>query len=325
LKTPYDNHTPDFRSLFESAPGLYLVLNPELKIVAVSNAYLNATRTKRNDIMGRGIFDVFPDNPDDPTASGVGNLRASLNRVLQTQAPDAMAVQQYDIQKPDGKFEEKYWSPLNTPVLNEKNEVTYIIHRVEDVTEFIRLKQQGNEQSKLTEELRSKADEMETEIFRRAQQIQEANTKLRESEKIKSEFFANVSHELRTPLSLILAPLETILSGKSGKPDEQQSRLLYIIHNNAIRLLQLVNGLLDFSKLEAGKMKVHRESTDLEAVFKMVLNDFDSILRGKKVQLSSYMNFMHKYVMLDRYMLERICSICFRMQLSLRPMTARCT
>src|SRR4051812_3027155 len=59
---------PDFRTLFESAPGSYLVLTPDLVIVAASDAYLRATMTNRGEILGRSIFDVFPDNPDDPTA-----------------------------------------------------------------------------------------------------------------------------------------------------------------------------------------------------------------------------------------------------------------
>jgi PAS domain-containing protein len=57
---------PDFRALFEAAPGSYLVLDPGLRVVAVSDAYLRATMTEREAIAGRGIFDVFPDNPDDP-------------------------------------------------------------------------------------------------------------------------------------------------------------------------------------------------------------------------------------------------------------------
>jgi hypothetical protein len=77
--------------LFEAAPGLYLVLTPNLKIAAVSDAYLRATMTRRQAILGRGIFEVFPDNPDDPTASGVRNLSASLERVLRDKVPDAMA------------------------------------------------------------------------------------------------------------------------------------------------------------------------------------------------------------------------------------------
>ena len=102
--------TPNFQALFESAPGLYLVLTPDLNIVAVSDAYLRATMTKREEILGRGIFDVFPDNPDDPSATGVRNLRTSLERVLKGKARDTMAVQKYDIRKPEsegGGFEER--------------------------------------------------------------------------------------------------------------------------------------------------------------------------------------------------------------------------
>lgn len=173
---------PDFRALFESTPGLYLVLTPALMIVAVSEAYLRATMTSREEILGRHLFDVFPDNPDDPTATGVSNLSASLTRVLQHRVPDAMAVQKYDIRRPEseeGGFEERYWSPVNSPLLDKSGNVAYIIHRVEDVTEFIRLKQAGSEQHRITEELRMRAAEMETEIFRRAQQIQEVNSRLR--------------------------------------------------------------------------------------------------------------------------------------------------
>ncbi len=173
---------PDFRALFESAPGLYLVLTPSFMIVAVSDAYLQATMTKRGEILGRHLFEVFPDNPDDPAATGVSNLRASLDRVLQHRAPDTMAVQKYDIRRPEsegGGFEERYWSPVNSPVMGANGEVAYIIHRVEDVTEFIRLKQAGSEQNRITDELRTRAAEMEAEIFKRAQQIQEANNRLR--------------------------------------------------------------------------------------------------------------------------------------------------
>jgi signal transduction histidine kinase/CheY-like chemotaxis protein len=173
---------PDFRVLFESAPGSYLVLSPDFTIVAVSDAYLRATMTERAAIVGRGLFEVFPDNPADPAATGVSNLRASLARVLDLRRPDAMAVQKYDIRRPEaegGGFEERYWSPVNSPVLGLGGRVAYIIHRVEDVTEFVRLKEAETQQHRLAEELKSRTGAMETEIYRRAQEIQEANAQLR--------------------------------------------------------------------------------------------------------------------------------------------------
>jgi len=183
LRPDPQHQPPNFRVLFESAPGLYLVLTPDFTIVAVSDAYLEATMTRRGEIVGRALFDVFPDNPDDPAATGVANLRASLDRVLTSRRSDAMAVQKYDIRRPDsegGGFEERHWSPVNSPVLGPGCELVYIIHRVEDVTEFVRLKQQGSEQHRITEELRSQAGRMEAEVFRRAQEIQEANRQLRD-------------------------------------------------------------------------------------------------------------------------------------------------
>src|ERR1700722_10165611 len=95
--------SPDFRLLFESVPGLYLVLEPDFTIVAVSDAYLRATMTQREKLIGLGIFEAFPDNPDDPAATGVSNLRASLERVIQSGIADVMAVQKYDIRRPESE------------------------------------------------------------------------------------------------------------------------------------------------------------------------------------------------------------------------------
>ena len=72
----------DFKVLFESAPGLYLVLHPDLTIAAVSDAYVQATMTKRHEIVGRHVFDVFPNNPEDVTADGEFKITASFNTVL---------------------------------------------------------------------------------------------------------------------------------------------------------------------------------------------------------------------------------------------------
>ncbi|MBN8851051.1 MAG: hypothetical protein BGO55_28875 [Sphingobacteriales bacterium 50-39] len=299
----------NFRTLFESAPDHYLVLSPELKIVAASDAYLRATLTKREDIAGKHVFEVFPDNPAENEASGVNNLRASLNRVLRTKEPDAMAVQKYDIQQPaseGGGFEERYWSPLNTPVLNQQGEVEYIIHRVEDVTAFIRMTQQRSDERKQAEELKSRTEHMEGEIVQRAQQLQAANEKLREAERVKSDFFANVSHELRTPLSLILAPAESLLSSRHGEMPAAQQGLLHTIHNNAVRLLQMVTGLLDFAKTEAGRIEVSSRPTNVIRLMQMLIHDFQPMAREKNIGVSLQLPEKENHVNIDPYLLERI-------------------
>jgi PAS domain S-box-containing protein len=154
---------PDFRAVFEGAPDLYLVLTPSLRIVAVSNAYCRATMIDRASVLGRHLFEVFPDNPGDPTADGVRNLRDSLVRALQFRRPDVMPVQKYDIRRAEvdgGGFEVRYWAPLNTPVLNAAGEVTWLIHRVEDVTEATRLQQEDEARRELTRRQQGMIDQL---------------------------------------------------------------------------------------------------------------------------------------------------------------------
>ncbi|WP_181421977.1 PAS domain S-box protein [Halomonas sp. LBP4] len=137
-----ETSTDFFRALFEAAPGRFLVLNPgSYRIVAVSNAYLQATMTEREAILGKPLFEVFPDDPNDPEVDGTRHLRASLSRVEASGLTDVMAVLRYPIPRPasrGGGFEERFWSPVNTPVNGPDGKIELIIHRVEDVTDFVR-------------------------------------------------------------------------------------------------------------------------------------------------------------------------------------------
>ncbi|AVR95725.1 hybrid sensor histidine kinase/response regulator [Pseudoduganella armeniaca] len=152
---------PDYRHVFEATPTPYLLLTPDFTIAAVNDAYLRATATVREHIIGRNIFDVFPDNPNDPEANGVANLRASLMRVRQTKSTDTMAVQKYDIPIAGmpGGFEQRHWSPVNVPVLDAHGELTHIIHRVEDVTAVV--------------QARAHTVRMEAELLAQAQHVRE--------------------------------------------------------------------------------------------------------------------------------------------------------
>lgn len=152
-------------------------------------------------------------------------------------------------------------------------------------------------------------EELEREIAERKraeEELARKNQQLIEAERVKSQFFANVSHELRTPLTLILAPLESILAGEYGNVDGGQKERLGTVHNNAVRLLQMVTGLLDFSRLEAGKLEVRREPVDLAAVSRSVLGDFEPALRQKGLSIEFHSEPPISHVEMDRYLFERI-------------------
>ncbi|MEH2247697.1 ATP-binding protein [Nostoc sp.] len=306
----------NFQTLFESIPGLYIVYSLDFVIVGGSDAYFWATKTKREEVVGRSLFEVFPDNPDDPNANGVQNLRASLSSVLKYQKPQTMAVQKYDIRRPEsegGGFEERYWKPTNSPVFDENGEMTHIIHRAEDVTEFVRVQQQRNEQRQLNQSLQSRTEQMEMEIYARAQelrevneQLQAANQALSELDRAKTGFFSNISHELRTPLTLMLSPIEDLLLDTQAPLAPQQRDRLELVQRNGLRLLKLVNALLDFSRLEAGRIKAFYELIDLAAFTRELTSVFRSLIERAGLLLVVDCPTLPEAIYIDRQMWEKI-------------------
>jgi signal transduction histidine kinase/AmiR/NasT family two-component response regulator len=277
---------PDFRLLFQCVPGLYLVLDPGLRIVAASDAYLSATMTVREEILGRGVFEVFPDNPDDPASTGVANLRASLRRALDRRVPDTMAVQKYDVARPQsagGGFEARYWSPCNTPVVGPDGRVAYIIHQVEDVTAFVQLQQQGSRAQQQTAQLQARTEQMQAEILRRSQELHEANQALRAANEAKDEFLSRVSHELRTPLNAILGFSELLSLGELGAEQRDWAGLILKAGRH---LLALLNDVLDISRIEGGNLSMSMEPVPLGALIADVLDLVRPLADGAGVRLA---------------------------------------
>lgn len=123
-------------------PALLLDPRPGLHIVDCNEPYARATGIAVSKVGGQQLFEVFPDNPDDPQADGVSNLFASLKTVAETGQAHVMPVQRYDVRGPDGSFDERYWLPLNLPVFDAAGNLSYILHHVEDITQemFAKLK-----------------------------------------------------------------------------------------------------------------------------------------------------------------------------------------
>lgn len=299
----------DYRRLFEQSPDILLVLLPDaprFTMVGATQTRLAVTHTTYEQIIGKALFDVFPDAPTDPAASGTRNLRASLDRVLATRAPDTMAVQKYDIQGPDGQYVAKYWSPKNIPVLGEAGEVLYILHRVEDVTELVRA-------SESNEAMLAPARALEREVVARSRELgaanealREATEKLKELDRVKTEFFSNVSHEFRTPLTLMLGPLEDALTDNTELLGPAQKSRVTLAHDNALRLLKLVNALLDFSRLQAGRAQARFAPVDLVQFTAELAGMFESAVAKTPVRLMVDCPPLSEPVWVDRDMWEKI-------------------
>jgi signal transduction histidine kinase len=300
---------PDYRLLFEESPDILLVLLPDaprFTMVSATRARLAVTQTTYEQIVGQGLFEVFSDDPADPAADGVRNLRASLDRVLATRAPDTMAVQKYDIQGPDGKFVTRYWSPKNIPILDAHGAIQYILHRVEDVTALVHASESNEALIDPTRALEREVVARSRELGAANEALREATEKLKELDRAKTEFFSNVSHEFRTPLTLMLGPLEDALADSAEPLELEQRSRITLAYDNSLRLLKLVNALLDFSRLQAGRAQAHFAPLDIAQFTAELAGMFESAITKSRLRLDIECPPLPQPVWVDRDMWEKI-------------------
>lgn len=130
----------DYGAVFRQLPIPVLLLTPEFAIADANLALLRTTGRTRDELLGRNVFDAFPDDPSDPNATGMRNSLASLRRVQATGEPDAMEFQKYDMEMPGspGQFARRYWGAVNAPVFGANGRVVLIAQCVEEVTDRMR-------------------------------------------------------------------------------------------------------------------------------------------------------------------------------------------
>ncbi|WP_330358814.1 PP2C family protein-serine/threonine phosphatase [Streptomyces chartreusis] len=163
----------DYAAVFHALPGMVALLTPDLVYTDANEDFLRLAGRTREQLLGRYIFDAFPENPNDPAAAGMRETRESMLRVVATGERDTMALLRYDIEDAErpGHWVEHFWSPVNAPVLGPDGRVVLIVHRVEEVTELIRARGTGSDSS------RDRV--LEAELYTRSRELQEINERLR--------------------------------------------------------------------------------------------------------------------------------------------------
>jgi signal transduction histidine kinase len=165
---------------------------------------------------------------------------------------------------------------------------------------------------KMSEELKQWAAELERKVDARTkelaeskQEVEKAYAKLKELDAIKTQFFANVSHELRTPLTLIMAPIESMLKGEIGELAPTQQGHVQIMHQNSLRLLKMINTLLDLAKIDAGKMQLALDQVNLTEFIKGIVASVSPMAEKKQIRLSFVGNGLPD-VVCDKEKVERV-------------------
>lgn len=138
---------PALGAIFKALPGLYVVLTPDFIIVEATDALLEKTRVKREEIIGQPLFHIFPNNPDNPKIDSEGSVLQSLQHALTHKEPYHIESVRYDIPTENG-FEERYWKATSIPILDDDGQVQHLVHEITDITDKVqmeRLHQQSQE------------------------------------------------------------------------------------------------------------------------------------------------------------------------------------
>lgn len=136
----------DYIRIFRALPYTSVIFGTDYCIVEATDDYLRMTERKREDLLGKNVFEAFPDNPNDTSSNNTGVLKKSIDKAIATKKEDVMDLLRYDIPKPEGGFYTRYWDASHTPVLDDRGEVIYVIQKTVDATERI-LTQQALEDS----------------------------------------------------------------------------------------------------------------------------------------------------------------------------------
>ncbi|PPD58299.1 PAS domain S-box protein [Dehalogenimonas etheniformans] len=211
----------DLLKLFDVAPGRFLVLAadpPKFTILAVTDKYLSATQTKRDDIVGKGFLEVFPGNIADPASKAGDKVRSSFERVIGLRAPDSIGITEHEIPDAKGQFETRWWDTTNSPIFGAEGEVTAIMHRIEDVTRWElqrrKLAEQDSAVVALRDARRAAINLMEDAIDAR-RQADEINDKLKkeiqEHREAESEILALSRFPMENPNPVLRVTAEGVL------------------------------------------------------------------------------------------------------------------
>jgi PAS domain S-box-containing protein len=192
---------------------------------------------------------------------------------------------------------ERVWiSWTNRAVLDERGQVNEILSIGVDIT--------GRKRAE--EELRATQASLEERILVRTTELAEARDRAEEADRIKSAFLAAMSHELRTPLNSIIGFTGIVLQGLAGPLNAEQTKQLGMVRGSARHLLELINDVLDLSKIEAGQLKVRVEPFDLPAAIERVTASLKPLAEKKGLTLNATVSTSLSQMVSDRRRLEQI-------------------
>jgi len=261
---PHINRKSFLENLLDNIPDMIYCKDRDGKFLLVNKAHAGALGLEVDDVIGKSDRDFFPEHlaeqysKDDEDVMGKGEpLVSKITKAV----------------RPDGG--NTYVSTTKVPCFDDKGEIIGLIGITRNITE----------QLVAEEELRLYKEKLEKMVEERTKELENSNEKLRSMYDIKSRFTSNVSHELRTPLTAIRESIDLVMDGSTGEINDEQGSFLSMAKNNVDRLTRLINDVLDFQKLESGKMKFDLQNNDINDAVNEVYQIMKTPAQDKGLEL----------------------------------------
>lgn len=255
-----------FQSILEDRKIAFALTDRSLNVVAVKGA-ANIFSTDRQTWVGRSLLELAPEliGSEDVLA---GILAGELPRFqlgwVNRDTRDGQTI---------------YLTLVHLPRRTRSGQITGLVHLAEDVTEMGTLEQQLTQQ-------RNELRLLQAQLARHNVELGAINAELQQLDQIKSAFISVAAHELRTPLGLINGYVEVLLDEDLGPLAPNQREYLEIVQRNTQRLLNLTHDLLDITRIEAGRVELVLQPTDLTALTEKIATEFRLQLEAKAQQLT---------------------------------------
>ncbi len=264
-------HEDRFRRLLEGVPDAILEVDPQGRIVLINQVAETMFGYGREELLGMNVESLVP-----------AAMRANhhRHRASYTAAPQTRPMGtglELKAQRKDGSLfpVEIMLSP------NWSDGALHVIALVHDTSE----------RKESQDRLRAIQERYAAQLFAANQQLEARNEEAEKANRLKSEFLASMSHELRTPLHTIIGFSELLTEELEGPLNSKQKRFLGHILQDARHLLQLINEVLDISKIEAGKLELQREAFDFSTCLNEVLAGIQSQAAAKSIRVENRNTF----------------------------------
>lgn len=232
----------DWNRTFDAIEDFIFIIDIHNTVIRVNKALLNLLKVKKEDIVGKKCYEVlhamtkpWPNCPFEKT---------KIDKKVHTEEVDDPHV----------------GIPLlitTSPIFNDKNEMTGVVHTAKDISE----------------------------IKRTQNELIASNKELLRLDQLKSDFVSTVSHELRTPLSIIKEGVALVLDRITGDVNEKQKKILTTAKDNIDRLARIIDALLDMSRIESGMVELKKGMIELTALIRKVASSFESAVKNKGLKL----------------------------------------